>query len=138
MIPSKTSAAIVAVAFTDRSLAVLNLHDERAGSVILCAEKMQIHIPPGHQLIIGQASDPDARKLQPVVRLPLRSERKLAAVNDIHMYQSEFSYTACMNKLQPLHRLGSSTEPGDKRTIKKLQKTAAALHIMTVGRGGFR
>ncbi len=130
--------AVVAVAFTDRSLAVLNLHDEHAGSVAICGDQFTIDVPPGQQLVIGESAEADIRTVQPIAKLPLRKEQIISSIGNVHMYKSEFSHAVCMTKVPPVQCLRNSSDAAEKRAMRKMQKTAAALQMVTARRGAYR
>ena len=110
---------------TASEMAVVNLHDEHHGAVVLDLKGKKVELPIGRQLIITSDKTANFDKVN-ISRIGYRDLKEISLENG-KVFLSEISLPSALSMID------KST--GKDKNVRRLQKTAAAMWVMGQSQG---
>jgi hypothetical protein len=107
---------------TASEMALVNLHDEHQGAVVLDIEGDKVDLPIGRQLIVTNNKTANFDKVN-ISRIAYRELREISLRN-CKVFLSEISLPTALSMIEKT--------TGNNQNIRRLQKTAAALWLMSL------
>ncbi|MBX9686459.1 MAG: hypothetical protein K2X27_07125 [Candidatus Obscuribacterales bacterium] len=125
--------SIVYVYSTGESVLILNLHDYHWHSVEAFVDGQRIEIPPGRELLITRYANLSFDEARLCPGIWYRSVYELISKPALKVYLTQFSSISAYHIFPSVRKLAS-----DKKTVKKLTKTFAAVLTVSRDRQSFR
>lgn len=129
--------SVVAFAYSDSGVAILNLHDNGGGDVVFQIGKKKVVLFPGHELVLAEGKSNVVGQLQPISQLAIRRPEVLASIGNVKLCASEFSIPSCAKEVPPVRSVFVSRAVENQKIVNKVLKTAAALHLLTAKAGPY-
>jgi hypothetical protein len=131
---AKGAAAFV-VAHGDK-FALLALHEAGVGDIAVSVDGQEIYVKTGEQVVIGDSNSSSNMNLLPM--LAVRSVVEHSTQNGVHVLTSEYSIPSAYANLPALKQLAYSPDSSIRRLQAKVEKSAAAMQVLTMRKGPFR
>ena len=120
------AGSVVLLIGSGGNIAVLNLHDEHASSVVLSSGVDKLTLPPGREfLITANTRGFSANKIQQIAHRNLQRSQ----ISNQLLYSAEFSLSSAFNNVGLLRTVLSASGPNQALAAKVL-KTAAAINTV--------
>ena len=131
------AGSLVFVMETGNDVAVFNLHDGGSGKVKVKTGGKEFNLNPGTELVMTRVKDAKFEEVNPGRAVAARDVQEFNLEGGITAFQSDFSIMSAFNQLDYLRGVASSDKKEMKNVVNKVLKTAAALHVVTSGRGAY-
>ncbi len=115
---------------------ILNLSDNRSGSVKAFLGKHAVHVPPGAEVAFVRGSRELAAELVMKDGLARRKVHVTDLSADEFLVRDQFSLVQALSKHPLLSMIRRSTRKSDQMLVEELVKTAAGLYMTTDRTGG--
>ena len=130
--------SVVQIHETGNDVCILNLDDQKKGSVNIVAGDRTITVQPGKGVVLTRVKSPQFSKVNPLPKIATRNTKEFKLENGITAFVSEFSITSALTNVQPLKKLLASSDQADKKLLHSLLKNSVMLRDFTPQAGPYQ